>query len=47
MTFEAEKREAIEIARDLMYPARIIYKLHRAKTRGELDRIMATARHML
>lgn len=38
------QKQAIKAAKELKYKAEVIYKLERAKTIGEISRIMITAR---
>jgi len=38
------QKQAIKAAKELKYEAEVIYKLERAKTIGEISRIMITAR---
>ena len=42
--FHNEKRDAITIAKELMYGPEVIEKLKKATTSEELTRILATAR---
>ena len=44
-TFKAYKSEAIKAAIDLEYHTEVIEKLNKAKTDGEIQRIMIAARH--
>ena len=44
-TFKAYKSEAIKAAEDLEYGTEILEKLENAKTDGEIQRIMVSARH--
>lgn len=39
------KRQAIKAAKDLLYGNKVIKKIKKAKTEGEIDRIMRAARH--
>ena len=39
------KRQAIKAAKDLKYGDEVVEKLKKAKTEGEIDRIMKAARH--
>ena len=43
--FETYQEDAIQAAEELMYGNKVIAKLRKAKTEGEVCRIMATARH--
>lgn len=44
-TFKAYKNEAIKAAIDLGYDVDVIEKLNKAKTDGEIQRLMIAARH--
>lgn len=39
-----QRRKALAIARDMLYPDEVIERLHKAKTSSEIDRILTTAR---
>ena len=44
-TFKSYKSEAIKAAIELGYDVDVIEKLNKAKTDGEIQRLMITARH--
>ena len=44
-TFKAYKSEAIKAAIELEYDVNVIEKLNKAKTDGEIQRLMIAARH--
>lgn len=44
-SFSYTKKHAIKAARELGYSGEVLAKLKAAKTEGEIERIMRTARH--